>query len=82
MSTASEILPEEAVSLAKRIATLSGESEAQAVVVSLRERLERLEQRKRARDLLKVLRDEWRSRPKVDADFGEHSLYDENGLPL
>ena len=81
MSSAPERVQDEAKQLAKRIALLSGETEDQAVVVSLRERLERLENRKKRRSEFESLRSRWQSLPSVDGSFTEDSMYDEQGLP-
>lgn len=81
MSTAPDLMQEEARRLAREVAELSGETEAQAVVVSLRERLRRLAERRHRRDEFQALRRQWQEHPKVDGAATQESLYDENGLP-
>ncbi len=75
----------EADRLARRVARLSGESLTSAVVVALRERLERLERRTRGRSLADEL-DEIAHRcaalPVLDARSADEIIgYDENGVP-
>lgn len=81
MSTAPEPLQDEAKRLAQRVALLSGESEVQAVVISLRERLERLEERKRKRAEFESLRSSWRAHPAMNSSQADDEMYDDNGLP-
>ncbi|MGH2344599.1 MAG: type II toxin-antitoxin system VapB family antitoxin [Chloroflexota bacterium] len=79
------IKSEEAHQLARKLAALTGESQATAVTVALRERLDRLEAPPAAdrvallldlgRDCARHLREPYRS-----IDHGD-LLYDEQGLP-
>ncbi|MFO0748015.1 MAG: type II toxin-antitoxin system VapB family antitoxin [Myxococcota bacterium] len=81
MATAPRLIEEEVLSLAKRVAALSGETERDAVIISLKERLERLEDWRRRRASLDELRAQWRSLPKVEPDLTADGLYGERGLP-
>jgi len=81
MAIASDLTTEEVRDLARRIAAISGESEVDAIVISLTERLARLEERRRKRAELDELRRQWRANPRADAHFRAEDLYDEHGLP-
>jgi antitoxin VapB len=79
------IKSEEAHRLARELAALTGESQATAVTIALRERLDRLEgpsPAERVAQLLDLGRDcAWRLRePYRSVDHGD-LLYDEKGLP-
>jgi len=74
-------IPEEALELAKRISRLTSESEPEAIIVSLRERLDRLEATRRRRTELEVLQATWRTLPVLEARFDENDLYGADGLP-
>ena len=76
---------DEADRLARELATLTGESLTEAVVLSLRERLERKRALEDARPLAERLMAIGRrcaGRPRLDARTPDEVLdYDENGLP-
>ena len=74
-------IPEEALELAQRISRLTSESEPEAIIVSLRERLDRLEATRRRRTELEVLQARWRTLPVLEARFDENDLYGADGLP-
>jgi antitoxin VapB len=71
--------------LARRVARLSGESLTAAVVVALRERLERLENRTSVRSLadeLDAIARRCAALPVVDARSADEIIgYDEHGVP-
>jgi antitoxin VapB len=66
----------------KRIALITGESQAQAVATAVRERLDRLERDELAARLLAIGR-RTASRMSADAKALDHGalLYDDQGLP-
>jgi antitoxin VapB len=76
---------DEAYRLAHELAERTGESMTRAVVVALRERLERMERRPQQNRLDRLLaiakgcREEWKE-PYRSVDHGD-LLYDERGLP-
>ncbi|MCB9726844.1 MAG: type II toxin-antitoxin system VapB family antitoxin [Deltaproteobacteria bacterium] len=76
---------DEADRLARELAELTGESLTQAVVLSLRERLERKRSIKDNRVLAERLMEIGRrcaSRPRLDSRTPDEILgYDDNGLP-
>jgi antitoxin VapB len=77
------IKSDEAHRIAKRIASHTGESLTSAVVVALKERLERLERERDVREKIRRI-DEIleRSGPTPPGVTSDHSdLYDETGLP-
>jgi antitoxin VapB len=71
--------------LARRLARLSGESLTAAVIVALRERLERLESRTLGRSLadeLDVIARRCAALPVVDGRSADQIIgYDEHGVP-
>ena len=75
----------EADRLARRVARLSGENLTAAVVVALRERLERLENRTSGRSLadeLDAIARRCAALPVVDARSADEIIgYDEHGVP-
>lgn len=73
----------EAHTLAKRIATQTGESLTSAVVVALRERLERLERERNVQQRIRRIDNILAGLPPVPAGVtSDHSdLYDDDGLP-
>jgi antitoxin VapB len=75
----------EAETLIRRVAVLSGETLTGAVVTSLRERLDRLEKRRRGRSLADELDDIARrcaAMPILDPRSAEDIIgYDEHGVP-
>ena len=64
----------------KRIASITGESQAQAVATAVRERLAKLEKDALAARLLDIGR---RTASRISADAPDHAalLYDDRGLP-
>jgi antitoxin VapB len=76
---------DEAYRLAHDLAERTGESMTKAVVIALRERIDRLERERgtsrveRLRAIAKGCREEWRE-PYRSTDHGD-VLYDERGLP-
>lgn len=73
----------EAHALAKKIASQTGESLTSAVVVALRERLERIERERNVQEKIRRI-DEIlaRSGPTPPGATSDHSdMYDEMGLP-
>ena len=77
------IKSEEAHDLARQIASHTGESLTSAVVIALRERLERIERERNIQDKIRRI-DEILARlppvpPEVTSDHSD--LYDEHGLP-
>jgi antitoxin VapB len=76
----------EADRLAAELARLTGESKTAAVIVSMRERLER-EQRKQQNKLavlaeIRAIADHYSSLPILDSRTDDELLgYDENGIP-
>lgn len=81
MAGAPEMRDDEVLKLARRVAALSGESETQAVIISLQERLARLERDRARREILEKARAEWRANPAVMSAQEAADLYDEHGLP-
>ena len=75
---------EEADHLARALAAVTGESLTEAVVVALRERLERQRTQRDnddfAESLLEIGR-RYRSRPLLDVRTPDELLYDDSGLP-
>lgn len=79
------IKSDEADRLARELAALTGESLTEAVVVSLRERLERKQAGRDSRPLAERLMEIGKrcaSRPRLDPRTAEQILgYDDDGLP-
>lgn len=75
----------EAVELAAEVSRLTGESKTQAIITSLRQRLERekkLQDREKLRKDLQVIAEKCAAYPTLDERSGDEMLYDERGLPL
>jgi antitoxin VapB len=77
------IKSEEAHLLARQIANHTGESLTSAVVVALRERLERIERERNVQDKIRRIDEILAKLPPVPPGVtSDHSdLYDEHGLP-
>jgi antitoxin VapB len=73
----------EAEKLAKELSALTGESKTEAVVKSLRDRLEVVRRRRRRRivERLDEIARHCASLPVIDSRTPEEMLYDERGLP-
>ena len=78
------IKSEEAHALAKRIASHTGETVTSAVVVALRERLERLERERNVQEKIRRIDAILAKLPPVPPGVtSDHSdLYDDDGLPV
>lgn len=75
---------DEADALARELAALTGESLTEAVVVALRERLQRERLQRPERDYVESLMEigrRYRDRPVLDTRDADDILYDANGLP-
>ena len=75
----------EADQLATAVSKLTGESKTQAVITSLRQRLERekqLQDKDQLRKDLKGIAEKCASYPDIDIRSGDELLYDDDGLPV
>lgn len=74
----------EAEELARALAELTGETKTQAVIIALKDRLDRVQRSQpnehRIRELLRIAR-KIASLPVLDDRSPEELLYDEDGLP-
>jgi antitoxin VapB len=77
------IKSDEAHALAKKIASHTGESLTSAVVVALKERLERIERERHAQEKIRRIDEILAKLPPVPPGVtSDHSdLYDDDGLP-
>lgn len=74
----------EADRLARELAAATGESLTEAVVVALRERLQRQQRRRGSSERLRklqALQDSMRALPVLDDRGHDEMLYDEHGAP-